>query len=224
MKYFLLLFFVSSLNLYSQADSLSLDDKYREDQFYAALTYNLLLDKPSGVGQHNLSRTLHLGFVRDFPINEARNKGLGVGVGYSHNLLYMNLEYTDNQYRIFQMGAEKTEKSYFQFHSLDIIPLEFRWRTSTAETFSFWRIYAGAKVSYLFAANYRKVSEQQKIYEKVPDIQNKFLWKSYASFGYGTWNIFFEYTFTPIFQNKKTITNTPIPTNMFNVGLIFYIL
>ena len=43
------------------------------------------------MSQQGLSGGLHLGFIRDFPINKKRNVGLGVGLGYSNNSYNHNL-------------------------------------------------------------------------------------------------------------------------------------
>ena len=61
------------------------DDKYREDQFYVSVTYNLLGNKPSGVSQSGFSSGFHFGFIRDMPINEKRNVAIGLGLGFSSN-------------------------------------------------------------------------------------------------------------------------------------------
>ena len=49
-------------------DTISVDDKYREDQFYVAITYNLLGNKPNDVSQNGFSSGFHIGFIRDMPI------------------------------------------------------------------------------------------------------------------------------------------------------------
>lgn len=69
-----------------------LDDKYREDQFYIGFTYNILQNRPSGISQNNLSNGLHIGVIRDFPINKKRNKAIGIGLGYSYNSYFHNLK------------------------------------------------------------------------------------------------------------------------------------
>ena len=75
-----LLFFIVNVFVvvvsYSQEavrDSLVYDDpKYREDQFYLALTYDFMENKPAGMSQQGLSSGVHLGVIRDMPINEKR--------------------------------------------------------------------------------------------------------------------------------------------------------
>lgn len=53
----------------SRIDTTQVDQKYREDQFYISLTYNLLSNKPNKVTQSGFSSGIHFGFIRDIPIN-----------------------------------------------------------------------------------------------------------------------------------------------------------
>ena len=62
-----------------------IDEKYREDQFYVSVTYNLLGNKPDGVSQNGFSSGFHFGFIRDMPLNKKRNLALGLGLGFSTN-------------------------------------------------------------------------------------------------------------------------------------------
>ena len=62
-----------------------IDSLYREDQFYIGLTFHLLHDLPEEVTQKGFSGGLHLGFIRDFPLNKRRNIAIGVGAGWSIN-------------------------------------------------------------------------------------------------------------------------------------------
>ena len=39
------------------------------------------------------------------------------------------------------------------------MPIEFRWRNSTASSYKFWRIYAGAKLGYVAGARSKAVFE-----------------------------------------------------------------
>lgn len=216
---------ISAKNNSAGKISTEIDTKYREDQFYLGLNYIALVDRHKSVNQYNLSRSLHAGFVRDFPINKNRNVALGVGFGYSHNLIYTNIEALENNhFRIFSPREEKVTKTYYQFHTLDVIPLEFRWRTSTAENYQFWRIYTGFKISYLFAPNYRLESQERKTYVKMPLLENIFAPQAFLAVGHGTWNLFFQYNFKPFFKDRKDISGNSVEAKTLNIGLIFYIL
>lgn len=213
---------------YSQIDSLKVNTKYLEDQFYFGITYNLLINKPAGVNQYNLSRGVSAGYIRDIPLNQERNVGLGAGIGYGYNLIYTNIKPTlqgDKMvYDIVSVNDEKISKSYYQYHAIEFTPIEFRWRTSTPTTFRFWRVYSGIKVAYLFGSNYRLVSETEKLYLKSPDTQNYWEWKAYLALGRGSWNGYVQYAFTPFLRGKQTQSGTLFDMNLINIGFIFYIL
>ena len=83
MKYNCLFVFFLGFNtiLFGQnisSDTTNVDDKYREDQFYISVTYNLIGKKPSGLSQNGFSSGIHCGFIRDMPINKARNVAFGI--------------------------------------------------------------------------------------------------------------------------------------------------
>ena len=90
-QHFLLLLIASFALAQSPADSL-----YREDQIYASMGYPLLIDTPEGLTQNKLSHTFSLGFIRDMPINSARNLAFGLGLGLNYNVVYTNLQFTDD--------------------------------------------------------------------------------------------------------------------------------
>ena len=75
----------------STANPSTVDTHYLEDQFYVGLTYDYLAGKASSVVQHNLSHGIHLGFIRDLPINQKRNLGFGIGLGYAYDVVYNNM-------------------------------------------------------------------------------------------------------------------------------------
>ena len=72
--------FISSLVL-AQNDSIIVDDKYLEDQFYANFTYIGLLNTPPQISKTGFSYGIGLGFIKDLPVNESRNFGFGVLAG-----------------------------------------------------------------------------------------------------------------------------------------------
>ncbi|GIZ15450.1 PorT family protein [Capnocytophaga catalasegens] len=225
---FFILLFLSIQNTFTQIDSTQIDTKYLEDQFYIGISYNLLTNKPSKVNQYNLSRSMYGGFIRDIPMNKQRNIGIGIGIGYSYNLIYTNIKATSTSskilYDIVSMNDNNIEKNYYQWHSMDFIPMEFRWRTSTAYYHKFWRIYTGIKASYLFGSSYRMKNDTEQLFYKSPDTQKYFEWKIYTSVGHNTWNLFVQYSLRPLFKDQTTQSGVPIDMNVLNIGLIFYIL
>ena len=50
-------------------DSLELDDRYREDQFYAGVTYNVPIALPSGGTIRGVSGGINFGYIEFFSIS-----------------------------------------------------------------------------------------------------------------------------------------------------------
>ena len=154
-KLILGLLMIWSLFGYAQEqDSISNDNKYREDQFYFAITYNFLDKKPNGVSQQGFSSGFHGGFLRDMPINKPRTLAIALGLGFSINSYNQNLrisEAADNNIVFFVVNDETdfTKNKYFTY--LVEVPFEFRWRNSSPSSYKFWRIYSGFKLGYVFA-------------------------------------------------------------------------
>ncbi len=221
--------FLSVLGVFAQdRDSvagLDSDSKYLEDQFYIGLGYNLLLDRPEQLGQRNLSYGLQLGFIKDLPLNQKRNFGLGLGLGYAVNSYYSNMIALEGAeavgYQIREMDGFKRSK--FELHGIEF-PLELRWRTSTAEEYKFWRIYAGAKLGYVFSARSQLVLDQGREGFSNADIE-RFQYGLILSFGYNTWNLHFHYGLNPLLEDGKRLdTGEALELRVLRIGLIFYIL
>ena len=203
----------------------SYDVKYLEDQFYIGLGFNFLLERPMDVAQRNLSYNLQLGFIKDIPLNRSRNFGLGLGVGYATNSYYSNIGATqldgDIIYEV--LDSEGLKRSKFETHAIEM-PLEIRWRTSTPSDYKFWRIYAGAKVGYIFSGRSRLVTNEQTIGFSNDDIQ-KFQYGLIFNFGYNTWNIHAYYALNPLLEDGTMLDNgTSIDFKALRIGVIFYIL
>ena len=143
-----------------------LDTLYREDQFYVGFTFNLLLNRPRGINSTGFSGGLHIGFIRDMPINKKRNFSMGLGLGYSINTYGQNLfigEEENTEVTIFSsLKNIDFETNRFVTHLIEA-PLEIRWRTSTPGNHKFWRVYTGVKIGYLyyFGSNYKQLPNIQ---------------------------------------------------------------
>lgn len=229
-NYFLLLSFLTLHSLvFGQVDDAfnSADSLYREDQFYAGVTYNLLGNMPSGVSQNGFSSGFHLGFIRDMPINERRNVSFGLGLGYSANSFNQNIfisKESDKNYSYTVIDDDtQFSKNKFSQHLLEV-PFEFRWRSSTQTEYKFWRIYSGFKVGYVIANTSKyKGSPTDEKYSGIDDF-NDFQYAFTISVGYNTMNIYFYYALNPIFDSTAKIDETEIDMKAIKFGLIFYIL
>jgi hypothetical protein len=234
MKFIILfscLCFVSKYS-YSQenlsSNNIEVDSLYKEDQFYFGLTYNLIGKKPNGLSQSGFSGGFHFGYTKDMPINKRRNKAIGVGLGLSFNSFNQNLQIQDDLNGGFLLQIiDETEitftKNKFSTYMVEM-PIEYRWRTSTATDYKFWRIYSGFKLGYVFANNYRFEGSPENIKLKNINIINNIQYGLTLGAGYNTWNFYLYYALNPIFNNTAEIDGKVIDANAIKIGLMFYIL
>lgn len=203
------------------------DSLYREDQFYIGLTFHLLRDLPESVSQSGFSGGLHLGFIRDFPLNKRRNIGLGAGLGWSVNSFGQELfigEDSNNNTIFRNLNSEGIDYDSNRFTTQLIeVPIEFRWRTSTPDSHKFWRVYTGFRLGYIY--NFKSTFKQggnQVIQTDVPEL-DRYRIGTTLSFGYNTFNLHLYYSLNPFFKDAK-LGNSDIGITTFKVGLMFYIL
>ncbi|PNQ72022.1 hypothetical protein C1T31_13735 [Hanstruepera neustonica] len=202
------------------------DTKYREDQFYFAVTYNLLGEKPNGVSQSGFSSGFHLGFIRDFPLNKRRNWALGLGLGLSSNSFNNNfLIFKDGNNNYDYIVLDKNDINYtknkFTTYMVEM-PLQLRWRTSTAEEYKFWRIYLGMNIGYVVYNSTKFKGDIGNFKNNGIEQFNDFQYGLTLSAGYNTWNIYLYYGLNPIFEGIS-LNNEKVDMNAVKIGLIFYI-
>ena len=201
---------------------------YLEDQFYIGLTYNILLDQPPNVNQRNLSYGLQGGFIKDIPINKKRTVAVGIGLGYGVYSYYTNLraiEALDGIDYTVITDIDSLKRNKVETHMLEL-PLEFRWRNSTASEYSFWRIYAGVKLGYVLGGRSKYISnktngERASFYNT--DIR-RFHYGLTFNFGYNTFNLHAYYALNGLFNDGVMVDGTEIAMKPLRIGLIFYIL
>lgn len=211
-----------------KSNQVDADNNYREDQFYASVTYNLINEKPSGVKQSGFSSGFHLGFIRDMPINTRRNVALGLGLGLStnsYNQKNILIEEINDEvsFSIIDEDDYNVSKNKFTTYLIEV-PFEFRWRTSTAEDYNFWRIYTGFKVGYLVYNTAKFNSEILNSELTNIDSFNKLQYGLTLSAGYSTWNFHLYYGLNSIFDVDSKIENNEINMKSLKIGLMFYIL
>lgn len=208
----------------------TIDHSYLEDQFYAGIGYNFLLNKPEPVIQRNLSYNLQLGIIKDIPLNKKRNFGLGIGIGYATNSYYTNMVAIESEqgiiYRL-AIGDEGFDRSKFETHAVEF-PLEIRWRTSNPVDYKFWRIYAGFKAEYLFSRRSKLIAENTNQFEGNTTFSNSSIeqWQYgvMLNFGYNTWNLHLYWAISDFLNENATFENERLDLNPLRLGLIFYIL
>ncbi len=200
----------------AQTDSTFVDEKYLEDQIYLNLTYISLINTPPPISQSGFSFGLGGGFIKDLPLNARRNIGLGVGLGYGFNNYYFNVRF-DLEEPIEDLEPVNNK---IMLHVVEL-PLELRFRTSTAMRYKFWRFYPGVKFSYVFGENLSLGRDGDFDVSEVIEYTD-FLYGLTFSAGYNKWNIHLYYGLNDLFTN--TLQNDfDFSITDFRIGLIFYV-
>ena len=200
----------------AQSDSTFVDNKYLEDQIYLNLTYVALLNTPPPISQSGFSFGLGGGFIKDFPVNSRRNIGFGAGLGYGFNNYYFNVRFD------YEDPSEDRDplNSKIMLHVVEL-PLELRFRTSTATRYKFWRFYPGFKMSYVFAENLTLGKDSDFDVDEVVEYSD-FLYGLTFSAGYNKWNIHVYYGLNDLLTNKPQ-NDYEFAITEFRIGLVFYV-
>lgn len=217
MRKLIFLFLLLSTLVKAQTDSIFVDEKYLEDQFYFNLTYISLLNTPPSISQSGFSFGLGGGFIKDLPLNARRNVALGAGLGYGFNNYYFDVRFDTET----EEGVQ-TEKinSKFMLHMVEL-PIELRFRTSTATQYKFWRFYPGFKISYVFLENLSIGKNPDFDVGEVLEY-NKLLYGLTFSAGFNKWNIHLYYGLNELLTNTSE-NEYEIGINDLRVGLVFYV-
>ncbi|QSS97781.1 porin family protein [Psychroflexus sp. ALD_RP9] len=235
MKYALLLLIISltaeniaqTVNI--ESDSITENKKsfYREDQFYAGISFNLLTKLNNDVNQSGFSGSFDLGFIRDFPLNKNSTLALGLGAGININTYNQNVFFGETSSGNDIITVLNTSVDYstnkFSTHVLEF-PIQLRWRTSTSEDYAFWRIYAGAKIGYVYYFKSTFEQENNTVIQTDLNALNRFRTSAFLSFGYNIVNIQIQYDLNPLFDGRFSDSESKIGINPLRLGFIFYIL
>lgn len=207
------------------SDSIEVDNRYREDQFYLGVTYNLLGNNDLNISQTGFSSGFHFGFIRDMPINKSRTMAIGAGVGYSANAVNQNLGITETSttYTYELLETDSFQKNRFSLHIVEF-PLELRWRQSSPEIYKFWRIYTGVKFGYVFASSVKFKNEFGTTKLKNINDFSEFQYGLTLSVGYNIVNAHIYFGLNSIFEDAAQLEGKTIDTNLIKIGLIIYVL
>ncbi len=202
-----------------------IDSLYREDQVYVGITFNPLTEKPSGFSQNGLSAGFQMGFVRDIPFNKRRNKSIGIGLGFALDTYNQNLLITEESSVAYTILEDNAGEDFNRFSTYSLeVPIEYRWRTSTPTRYSFWRIYTGFKLGYIFGSQstYKKTNDRLKT-NGLSNINTLQYGPTFA-FGYGAFNFQGYYGLNPLFSKEAEVNGEQINLQVVRLGLIFYFL
>jgi hypothetical protein len=206
--------------------NVKVDSLYREDQFYAQLNYNSILKKPDGLSQDKISFGFGAGFLRDFPLNKKRTFAIAPGIGLTFNNYIQNMAIGGtNNAPVYAIIPSTFKYNKNRFEQLRVeVPIELRWRNSTPETFQFFRLYTGFKVSYLLYDKSVFDDNVQKIVIKNNKDFQDLLYGVYIAMGYSAFNLQVYYSLNSLFKSSAQIDSVPINMNALSLGVIFYIL
>lgn len=203
------------------------DSLYREDQFYISLAFNLINNEPAGFSQNGFSGGIHLGFIRDMPFNKRRNKALGIGIGFSRSSYNTNLFIgeTVNDQTSFSIleNIGSIDRNRLITNQVDI-PIQYRWRTSTATAHTFWRVYTGVKASYVFA-HVAKFQDSDVTFNNrnITELE-RFRIAGTLTIGNGSFNGFVQYDLNPLFNKNAAINGEAVNLQPIKFGVEFYVL
>ena len=214
-------FFFLSINVLAQKDSLQVGDSYWEDQLYINVSYNVLYDQPTEVTKSGFSFGFSGGYIKDIPLVISGKVAVGIGLGYSFDSFNHKLKVVEANFNNFQVDNSIINNK-LTIHNVEM-PLQFRWRSSTVNTYSFWRLYTGIKLSYNLSNNFSYSTTDNSISISNISEFRKFQTGFIVSAGYGTFNFHLYYGLTPIFKNA-TLNGNSINTNIVRFGLSFYLL
>ena len=211
---------LSSL-LFSQKDSLTIGDRYADDQIYIALTYNQLYQQPAAITRSGFSFGISTGFIKDIILNKQGNFSFALGIGYGYDSYNHELKVEDiNNETVFSNDNTLRSNDYFS-HNLEF-PLELRWRTSTANKYKFWRIYTGVKFLYNFSNTF-EYTDTNEVLNSFSNINsyNNLQYGLTLSAGYDAFNFHVFYGLSTIYKDAQ-ISGENINTKALKFGLIFY--
>ncbi len=223
MKNSLIFFFLFlSMAIFSQKDSLQIGDRYWEDQLYLNVTFNTLTNQPNKIDKNTFSFGFSAGYIKDIPLVKSSKMAIGIGLGYAIDSFNLNVEavkeYSDNLHLNYMITANKLKT-----HTLEI-PIQFRLRTSTQNSFSFWRLYTGINFSYNLSNTFSYTDDTIKAVDVLNSASyNKFQTGLTLSSGYKTFNFHVYYGLTPLLKNAFS-NGGRVRSNIVRFGLAFYLL
>ena len=222
-RFTLLYFLLISFLTFAQKDSLSLGDRYADDQLYFSVSYSQLYNQPTGITKSNFSYALSGGFIKDIILNKSGTIAIAGGIGLGYDFFNHELKVDEVGGTTVFTNDITTSKNIFKSYNLEF-PFEIRWRTSTAIKYNFWRIYTGVKFLYNLDNNFQYVDANSNLikYRKVSSY-NKLQYGLTISAGYDAFTMNVFYGLSPVFKNGL-LNGKAVDTKILKFGLIFYFL
>jgi hypothetical protein len=209
--------------VFSQKNNLNTGDAYAEDQVYVSVSYNQFTRQPSSLSKSSFSYAFSGGFIKDIILNKKGTIAVAAGIGYGYDFFSHELRIDEVDGNTVFGSANTISENIFTSRNLEF-PFEFRWRTSTATKYSFWRVYSGIKVLYNLQNKFQYIGSNETEY-KVKNVSayNKWQYGLTMSAGYDAFNVHVFYGMTPLFKNG-TMNGEAVNSTIIKFGLIFYML
>jgi hypothetical protein len=210
-------------SLLSSVPTVEDGDYYREDQIYINFSSIRAFDIEDNLRQVGLSYSYAFGYMRDIPLNKKGTLALGVGLGYNRSRIKLTY---DKASPFNDLNSDISFDYLFEskvvLNTLQI-PLEIRWRNSTATKYRFWRMYAGFTFNLLLRD---KVEITRNLVTE--NYSNTGLFRDWEvgphmSVGYGIWNFHIYYSINNLFAKDAQRRYSGFETNYLKLGLQFFI-
>ena len=193
---------------------------YREDQIYFGASLLLLNTNQDDLKMRGLSRHFQFGLMRDIPLTKSGKLSSGLGLGISFEKFTTNLIPKENGVYFFDLDKNINNSLSVSVKSFEI-PISIRWRNSSNLDYAFWRVYGGIKINW----NFQIRATENLNFEKTNQDINIFGTNAFVSFGFNTWNFYFSYPLTPVFNSNNMNPDSPsIRIKPIKLGLIFFVL
>jgi hypothetical protein len=161
--------------------------------------------------------------MKDVILNNSGTISLALGVGYGYDFFNHKLKIDENNGITVFGRPEGITGNTFKVHNLEF-PFEYRWRTSSATKYGFWRVYTGVKILYNLKNKFQYEDKSGK-YFKYSNVSayNKLQYGLTLSVGYDAFNMNLFYGLSPVFK-EGSLNTEPVDTKILKFGLIFYFL
>lgn len=179
-------------------------DYYREDQLYFNVYSGNVLNQGDLVRRDGFSYGFAIGGYRDIPLNKRGSLALAIGLGYEFNRLQINFAEPSLSYN--DIDPTELIEGITNKHSSIQVPIEFRWRNSTATKYKFWRIYTGFTFSWEFANTLKYQTNLDSYTQKSTDIINSWNIGPHINVGYSFWNFYCYYGLSEYFNPEGSLS------------------
>jgi len=194
---------------------------------------NILLDAPEALKLNQwLSWTVNIYYLYEFPFGESAfsfNPGIGLGLETYRFEQDFTLTTTTSDFateitplRNTLPNADEYRKSNWGQYYFDI-PFEFRWYANKEFKRKSFKLAAGGKVGFRFDSKTKVVYDENDQKKKQKQKQN-FNFNSprygvYGRVGFGAISLYYYYSITEVFQNKRGPEETRARVMMVGISI-----